>query len=94
MSNHNQPGHECPQLHASAVYEGETADATILIEEVFTPGGTVGADCIENGVALAVVDNENTGLMVVDPEYALEIAAGITEAAHRALWRRELAGGA
>jgi hypothetical protein len=83
-------GHECPQLQTSPVYEGETADATILIEEVFSPEGTAGADCIEHGVAFVVADNEGTALMVVDPEHALEIAAGITEAAHRALWRREM----
>lgn len=84
---------EC-RVQTSPVYEGQTEDGTITIEEVYTPGGT---GSIDDGVAITVADlvlaeddSETAALIVVDPEQALEIAAGLTRAAHCAMWRREM----
>lgn len=82
--------HECPQLQTSSVHEEAAGDADIYVEEVF-PADGAGEDCAPGGVCVIVADSWSTTGAVMDPDEALRVAAGITEAAHRALWRRELA---
>ena len=81
--------HECPELESCAVYEGETEDAMIAVQEVYAPQDTV-AGRAKGGVAIYVATDTGTGLINADPELALEIAAGIAEAAHVALMRRDM----
>ena len=79
--------HDCPQWETCTVHAGETS---ICVEEVYQdhPGHIMG------GVCVIVDDGEGAAAVAMEPEEALEVAAGIAEAAHRALWRRELAGDA
>ena len=77
---------ECPQLETSTVYEGDTGEVAILIKELWVAG----TDYAQ--VLFSVADGENAATTEMDPERALEIAAKISEAAHRALWRRQFAG--
>ena len=80
---------ECPELESCAVYEGETEDAMIAVQEVYVPQDVV-AGRAKGGVAIYVATDTGCGLINADPELALEIAAGITEAAHVALMRRDM----
>ena len=81
MTDHDQ------QLETSTVYEGDTGEVAILIKELWV------ADTDYAQVAFTAADGDGETISTeMDPERALEIAAGITEAAHRAMWRRELAG--
>ena len=78
--------HECPQLEVSTVYKGYAGGAAILIREIWVDG----TDYAQ--VVFAVADDDkNTASTEVDPEQVLEIAAKLSEAAHRALWRRQFA---
>lgn len=88
MPDHGELGHECVPLRlAVQVYKGDTGDGTgIWVDHVYAPDGASGDD----GVALTLADTVGGTCAVVDPEHALEIAAGITTAAHCALWRREM----
>lgn len=82
--------HECPQVETCSVHEEVLGDAEIYIEEVY-PADGVGTGCTEGGVCVIVADSESAAGAVMDPEEAFRVAARITEAAHRALWRREMA---
>ena len=77
--------HECPQLEVSTVYEGCAGGDAILIQEIWVAG----MDYAQ--VVFTVAADENTASTEVDPEQVLEIAAKLSEAAHRALWRRQFA---
>lgn len=81
---------ECPELESCAVYEGETEDAMIAVQEVYAPRDVVATGHPKGGVAIYVATDTGCGLINADPELALEIAAGITEAAHVALMRRDM----
>ena len=79
-------GNDRLQLEASTVYEGRAGDDAILIQEIWVDG----TDYAQ--VVFTVAADESAASTEVDPEQVLEIAAKLSEAAHRALWRRQFAG--
>ena len=78
---------DCPQIEADTVYKGDTGEAAILVQEVWKPGTGYAQ------VGFAIADDDGKTITTeITPERAREIAAGLTEAADRAMWRGELAG--